>query len=367
MLLSLNLAYGGASSDLEVLCSWNGDNVDSKSFLAVSRYQFQLIVQKPYSFPLNVNSLAAIARGRYLLLLNDDVLLDPLAINAALELHEHTLDAGIIGAVLRRRDGVIAHIGIAFEQDNNPYHIIEGMREAGDGCFQESYRVPAVTGACMLLLRSDYELLGLDPSYDVYGEDVDLCLRFRRLLFKDIWCCVGLTGIHEASTTRKLVGTDNPNAKDSGRISCAHKYFMESCQKSELLLELLFSQMEISLHREIILSLQSLVSSQQALANTRHTSALTDAFVDTGEAEVELIGHDFHITTQLRHERLGEIHHRVMQATNEISELRELSVLIYQVLTDPRQTLPDSPSSLLDILYDQSTSLVNQQLLAVDP
>ena len=361
MLLSLNHAYGGASGDLEVLCSWNGDDYDSQSFLAASRYQLSITVHKPYSFSRNVNNLATTARGRYLLLLNDDVLLDPLTINAALDLHEKTSKAGIVGSVLRRRDGAIAHLGIAFNQDGHPCHILEGVNYARLDWLQDSYRVPAVTGACMLIMRSDFALLGLDPSYDVYGEDVDLCLRLRRQLYKDVWCCVGLTGIHEASTTRRMVGTQNSNAKDSGKIIGAYQYFMQSCQKSELLLELLLSQMEVSVLRQTIFSLQSLVTSQQPLVAISLSPVTVDVPVNAGEVEDKLIGDDFHITTQLRHERLGEIYDIIVKATADISEMRVSSLQIYQVLTDPLLAISDAQNSLLDILYDHwAVSVIEQ-------
>jgi hypothetical protein len=366
MLLSLNQAYGGASGDLEVLCSWNGDDFDTQSLLSACRFKLHLITQRPYSFPRNVNSLAAASRGRYLLLLNDDVLLDPLTINVALAFHEHTARAGILGSVLRRRDGAIAHIGISFNQDGHPCHLMEGVRLAKLGWLAQSYRVPAVTGACMLIMRSDFELLGLDTTYDVYGEDVDLCLRMRRHLHKEVWCCVGLTGIHEASTTRKIVGTHNPNTKDSGKIICAYQSFIGSCQKSDLLLELLLAQMEVSVLRETTLGLQSLVPSQQTLLNISMSPATTVDLADASDADDQLNRDEFHITTRLRHERHGEIQDRVVVATGDVSELRVLSLQIYQVLSNPQIAVSDAPSSLLDILYDHWISLVDMQPLPVD-
>jgi hypothetical protein len=366
MLLCLNQAYGGASGDLEVLCSWNGDDFDIQSFFSASRFQLHLTTQRPYSFPRNVNSLATAARGRYLLLLNDDVLLDPLTINVALAFHEHTANAGILGAVLRRRDGAVAHIGISFNQDGHPCHLMEGVRHAKLGWLEQSYRVPAVTGACMLIMRSDYELLGLDSTYDVYGEDVDLCLRLRRQLHKEVWCCVGLTGIHEASTTRKIVGTDNPNTKDSEKIMSEYQSFIGSCQKPDLLFELLLAQMELSVLREAIFCLQSLVPSQQNLYTISLSPATNVVLADASDADDQLNRDEFHITRRLRHERVGEIQDRVVGATGDVSELRVLSLQIYQVLTDPRLAVSDAPSSLLDILYDHWTSLVDMQPLHVD-
>jgi hypothetical protein len=212
----------------------------------------------------------------------------------------------------------------------------------------------------MLILRSDYELLGLDPTYDVYGEDVDLCLRVRGQLYKDIWCCVGLTGIHEASTTRRLVGTENANAKDSNKIIREYLHFKSICDRSELILEFEVSQMEVRVLREVILTMQSLDPSQESLVNFLLSPAITVARVDAGDEEEKPIGDDIHITTQLRHERLDEILDSVIASTGDICELRMLSLQIYQILTDVQLASPNPPMPLLDILYNHWASLVNK-------
>ena len=94
--------------------------------------------------------------------------------------------------------------------------------------------------------------------------------------------------------------------------------------------------------------------------------ATTVALADVSDADDQLNSDEFHITTRLRHERLGEIQDRVVAATGDVSELRVLSLQIYQVLSDPQIAVSDAPSSLLDILYDHWISLVDMQPLAVD-
>ena len=133
------------------------------------------------------NAAAALARGKFLLLLNSDVL--PAA---AGWLGEMLAVAGegerLVGARLLYDDDSVQHDGMRFEQAAN----FEGLwinRHPGKGLPRDLFPVTAeapvreaVTGACLLLDRRRYEELGgLDEGY-VLGdfEDSDLCLKARR-------------------------------------------------------------------------------------------------------------------------------------------------------------------------------------------
>lgn len=127
------------------------------------------------------NRAARRANGDLLCLINNDLLfergwLEPLlALHA--RLHPH---AGAIGNVQRRvRDHAIDHAGILINVSGKPEH---------DNTWypwpRQSRRVPAVTGACLLINRETFfHLGGFDEQFQNGGEDIDLCLRLTQLGF----------------------------------------------------------------------------------------------------------------------------------------------------------------------------------------
>ncbi|MFO0566307.1 MAG: glycosyltransferase family 2 protein [Polyangiaceae bacterium] len=132
-----------------------------------------------------INLGAAQSSGRYLVLLNSDVLPKERGWLDRLERELEALpDAGLVGPRLLFHDGTVQHDGIAFRRDPTwptlwlndhpgkgiPAHLVRGPRVE---------RVPAVTAACAVIARAFFqELGGLDEGYIVGDyEDSDLCLR----------------------------------------------------------------------------------------------------------------------------------------------------------------------------------------------
>jgi O-antigen biosynthesis protein len=141
-----------------------------------------LLNEKNLGYATTNNRGAALARGDYLALLNDDLVLLPRWLEPMLRVH-HRLGtrAGLIGNVqLDAKTAAVDHAGIIINRQSKPVHAralpawwrwsrLCGLRP-----------VPAVTGACVLLERRLWEQLGgLDDRYVNGGEDIDLCFRAR--------------------------------------------------------------------------------------------------------------------------------------------------------------------------------------------
>ena len=73
-----------------------------------------------------MNSLADKAND-LLLLINDDVLLDPHSVDAALDCLNDQPDTGLVGARLRDCNGMLTHAGILFDKRNSPYHQLDRL------------------------------------------------------------------------------------------------------------------------------------------------------------------------------------------------------------------------------------------------
>jgi GT2 family glycosyltransferase len=142
---------------------------------------------KNRGFARAVNEGCRLSQGKWLLLMNSDMavregFLDGVsALTEQLELEDPR--AGIVGFQLRNSDGsrqwstgpfpnlIGTLLRLALPRSWRKYHRIRGRNRI---------EVPWVTGCCLLARRECIdELGGLDDSFFLYYEDVDLCRRAR--------------------------------------------------------------------------------------------------------------------------------------------------------------------------------------------
>ena len=125
-------------------------------------------------FATACNQGAEAASGDVLVFLNNDTIAHDGWLDALL----YTIGAGatIAGPLLVYPDGKTQSAGIDVDFTQPPG--AEARNRQGD--HDESEQVDAVTGACLAIRRSDFELFGgFDESYWNGYEDVDLCLAAR--------------------------------------------------------------------------------------------------------------------------------------------------------------------------------------------
>ncbi len=126
------------------------------------------------------NQGAARARGRTLLLINNDACLTPGALQYGLETLDSADDIGAVGAKLILPDGTLQEAGSIIWND-------AACLGYGRGCdpkiaaFQFRREVDYCSGAYMLLRRDVFEFLGrFDAVFaPAYYEETDLCMRIR--------------------------------------------------------------------------------------------------------------------------------------------------------------------------------------------
>ena len=255
LLHSLDLAYSGDADSIEIIASWNGSRSD-EMLARGGRLPFAIIQHDPYHFASNMNDLARKARGEVLIFANDDLIIDPGGIDAALERLETQPEVGIVGARLRTSDGQLAHAGIHFTSSGSPYHQLEHFADANHPTNTRERMVPAVTGAFFAMRRDDFLTLELAETFQVCGEDVLLSLQTRSLLNKQVLYCPAMSGIHDAESTRSQFDEQQGNDDDMKRMRAGWHELIQRAKQESLLVELRAVQDEAEDLRDYCLKLQ---------------------------------------------------------------------------------------------------------------
>jgi len=116
------------------------------------------------------NKAAKAAKGTLLCLLNNDLVFGLGGLEPMLEiLKDKALGVGIVGNVQYRVvDGSLDHAGVAI----TPFGKIEHIQNLADNC-PAWMQVTAVTGACLLIRKSDFVAAkGFDEAFINGGEDM---------------------------------------------------------------------------------------------------------------------------------------------------------------------------------------------------
>ncbi|MBN1483088.1 MAG: glycosyltransferase family 2 protein [Chloroflexia bacterium] len=127
------------------------------------------------------------ARGRYLLLLNNDTVVLEDALEAMLAEIESRPEVGILGCRLLNPDGSLQRSCGMFPSllteflDQTMLHRLFPTYKIGRWDYNSARPVDWVTGACLLVRRKTYEQIGgLDEGYFMFLEDVDWCQKAWR-------------------------------------------------------------------------------------------------------------------------------------------------------------------------------------------
>ena len=134
-----------------------------------------------FNFSTANNLGASRASGDLLLFLNNDIEVLEDDWLAELAGWVERPGVGVVGAKLLRPDGTIQHGGLVMGLAGHASHAFDGGRENTYGPFGSSewYRdLQAVTGACLMVRRSVFELIqGFDEAYQIGYGDIEICLR----------------------------------------------------------------------------------------------------------------------------------------------------------------------------------------------
>ncbi len=158
--------------------------------------------------------------GRYVLIMNPDVLASQVALEALLAFMETHPQAGTCGPRIVEADGRTLSPWCA-RRDPRPldvffeysylYRLFPRSRlfaryTMGDWDHANDRQVDALTGACMLVRREVIEQVGgFDEQFFMYGEDLDWCRRMRQRGWQ-VWFVSSATVQHSGAHSTRQVG-----------------------------------------------------------------------------------------------------------------------------------------------------------------
>jgi GT2 family glycosyltransferase len=161
-------------------------NQETLELLNSAPYGVRVTRHLVYQFSRCNNQIFGLARFSTVLFMNNDVLFSESIdeILDAFEIVDSQREIGILGTVLYFPDNTAQHIGVEFLRSNelfgHPFH--PGAHQPVLIPKGTIVDIPAVTGAFMMMRSSVFESVGgFDERFSKECQDIDLCLRIKRL------------------------------------------------------------------------------------------------------------------------------------------------------------------------------------------
>lgn len=176
----------------------------------------------PFNYSAINNYGAKEVSGDYILLLNNDTeVIAPEWIEEML-MYAQRKDVGAVGAKLYYYDDTIQHGGVGIGLLTLAGHLHRGFDRRHPGYMGRlSYAqdLSAVTAACVMIRRDVWEEVGgLDESFQVAFNDIDLCMRIRKAGYLIVWTPYAEL-YHYESKSRGLEDTPEKRARFVGEVT----------------------------------------------------------------------------------------------------------------------------------------------------
>ncbi len=194
-----SICKAGEKIKYEIIVVDNASDDGSVEFLQEKFPDVKLIVnEKNLGFSKANNIGLNQAKGKYLLLLNPDTIVQEDTFEKMIDFFERTADAGMAGCKILNPDGTLQlACRRSFPGPWTSFCKVTGLSNIfpNSRLFarynltylneDETYEVDAISGSFMMLTREAYEKVGnLDEQFFMYGEDLDWCYRMQKAGYK---------------------------------------------------------------------------------------------------------------------------------------------------------------------------------------
>jgi GT2 family glycosyltransferase len=196
-------------ASFEVIVVDDGSGDDTPRLLPQVRHLVYLRNEKTLGFVRSVNRALQAARGRFVLLLNNDTQVQPGWLDELLAAFDDP-DVGIAGSKLVYPSGHLQEAGAVLRADGS-VELVGLNDDPRLSEYGQPREVDHCSGASLMIPRELFlELGGFDEAYaPAYFEDCDLALRVRSRGRKVVYV-PGSVVVHHLSVTTSAVGAKEP-------------------------------------------------------------------------------------------------------------------------------------------------------------
>lgn len=148
-----------------------------------------ILNEKNLNFAGACNQGAEIARGKFLVFLNNDTILLPGWLEKMVELAKSDSNIAVVGNKQLYPDSEkVNHAGMFFDERRLPIHYGVGA-ERYDPRINFTRDMQIVTASCILIRKDIFKKMGgFDEIYQNGYEDVDLCLKIKEAGYRVVYC-----------------------------------------------------------------------------------------------------------------------------------------------------------------------------------
>jgi len=189
----------------EVVVVDNGSTDGTLEFLRSLQWLRLFENKENLGFVRGNNQALAVCKddSDFVLLNNDTEIIQPDWLSRLQDTAYAAPEVGIVGARLRRPDGMLQHAGTYMPLETFWGQQV-GAGEKDINQFNADTEVEGVVFACAYIKREVYDRIGpLDEDYFSYFEDTDYCLKARTNGFTVV-CCGSATVVHHENTSTKI-------------------------------------------------------------------------------------------------------------------------------------------------------------------
>lgn len=149
---------------------------------------FEAGIRPDFNHAHEINKALKIFSGDYIVLLDDDVVLDPGWLQGLIDCAEKFPKAGVVGAVLKNKKGEVIHTGATITDQYFGYEFKEKISKPKTCRY--------VCSAVMLITREAAEKIGpFDETFLKYGQDADYCFRAWEAGY-EVFCTPDASAVH---------------------------------------------------------------------------------------------------------------------------------------------------------------------------
>lgn len=214
-----SLKNAGGEFAVEVLVVDNASRDGSADLVRREFPTVKLLVnRRNLGYARAVNQAARHTSGRYLLILNPDVVVNPGALEELRDHLERETDVALVAPRLLNPDGSLQYscrrhytwgtylLRRAPLRHLLPHHTLVRRHLMMDWDHEQTREVDWVLGAAMMMRRDALGEEIMDERYFLYFEDVDLCLRLQRQGWKVVYHPgATMTHVHRRESGRGML------------------------------------------------------------------------------------------------------------------------------------------------------------------